>query len=95
MRQLELKPAATVRTFNNVSEIRSKPRLLKMQATEKDTAEADREVREEERRRKIGLANKGKVPWNKGIKHTQDTRRRIKQRTIEALRNPKVMLSSG
>nr|VDD01254.1 unnamed protein product [Brassica oleracea] len=93
MRQLELKPAATVRTFNNVSEIRSKPRLLKMQATEKDTAEADREVREEERRRKIGLANKGKVPWNKGIKHTQDTRRRIKQRTIEALRNPKVMLS--
>ncbi|XP_013629059.1 PREDICTED: translation initiation factor IF-2-like [Brassica oleracea var. oleracea] len=90
MRQLELKPAATVRTFNNVSEIRSKPRLLKMQATEKDTAEADREVREEERRRKIGLANKGKVPWNKGIKHTQDTRRRIKQRTIEALRNPKV-----
>ncbi|CAG7896514.1 unnamed protein product [Brassica rapa] len=90
-RQLELKSAATVWSFYNVSEIRSKPRLLKMQALEKDTtAEADREVREEERRRKIGLANKGKIPWNKGIKHSQDTRRRIKQRTIEALRNPKV-----
>ncbi|CAN7028889.1 hypothetical protein IGI04_029379 [Brassica rapa subsp. trilocularis] len=85
-RQLELKSAATVWSFYNVSEIRNKPRLLKMQALEK----ADREVREEERRRKIGLANKGKVPWNKGIKHSQDTRRRIKLRTIEALRNPKV-----
>uniref|UniRef100_M4EQ78 Nuclease associated modular domain-containing protein n=2 Tax=Brassica campestris TaxID=3711 RepID=M4EQ78_BRACM len=90
-RGLELKPAATVRSLYNVCEIRSKPRLLKMQALEKDTtAEADREVREEERRRKIGLANKGKIPWNKGIKHSQDTRRRIKQRTTEALRNPKV-----
>ncbi|CAH8363560.1 unnamed protein product [Eruca vesicaria subsp. sativa] len=76
-----------------VFEIRSKQRLLKMKAMKKET-EADRMVKEEERRRKIGLANKGKVPWNKGIKHTQaDTRRRIKQRTIEALRNPKVILS--
>ncbi|WZZ07622.1 hypothetical protein YC2023_093543 [Brassica napus] len=89
-RQLELKSAATVWSFYNVSEIRNKPRLLKMQALEK----ADREVREEERRRKIGLANKGKVPWNKGIKHSQDTRRRIKQRTIEALRNPKAKFVS-
>ncbi|KAL8147657.1 hypothetical protein AgCh_005108 [Apium graveolens] len=42
------------------------------------------------RRRKIGLANKGKVPWNKGRKHSAETRERIRQRTIEALRDPKV-----
>ncbi|KAK3198709.1 hypothetical protein Dsin_022124 [Dipteronia sinensis] len=46
--------------------------------------------KEMERRRKIGSANKGRVPWNKGIKHTAETRVRIKQRTIEALRDAKV-----
>ncbi|KAI4374674.1 hypothetical protein MLD38_012641 [Melastoma candidum] len=46
--------------------------------------------KEMERRRKIGLANKGKVPWNVGIKHSEATRERIRQRTIQALRNPKV-----
>ncbi|KAK4849761.1 hypothetical protein QYF36_000605 [Acer negundo] len=48
--------------------------------------------KEMERRRKIGSANKGRVPWNKGIKHTAETRVRIKQRTIEALRNAKVRM---
>ncbi|WZZ64553.1 hypothetical protein YC2023_075923 [Brassica napus] len=79
-RQLELKPAATVRSLYNVFENQDKPKDI----------EADRKVKEEERRRKIGLANKGKIPWNKGRRHTEDTRRRIKERTIEALRNPKV-----
>ncbi|XP_023514976.1 uncharacterized protein LOC111779131 [Cucurbita pepo subsp. pepo] len=46
--------------------------------------------KEWQRRRKIGVANKGKVPWNKGKKHSLETRKRIKQRTIEALKNPKV-----
>ncbi|KAK4745849.1 hypothetical protein SAY87_012161 [Trapa incisa] len=46
--------------------------------------------REMERRRKIGLANKGKVPWNVGRKHSEVTRERIRQRTREALRDPKV-----
>ncbi|KAK3030280.1 hypothetical protein RJ639_039863, partial [Escallonia herrerae] len=46
--------------------------------------------KENQRRRKIGLANKGKVPWNKGIKHSAETRERIRQRTKEALRDPKV-----
>ncbi|GAB4846553.1 hypothetical protein Ancab_025558 [Ancistrocladus abbreviatus] len=46
--------------------------------------------KETERRRKIGLANKGRVPWNKGRKHTAETRAWIKQRTIEAMRDPKV-----
>ncbi|KAG9446092.1 hypothetical protein H6P81_012220 [Aristolochia fimbriata] len=45
---------------------------------------------EYERRRKIGLANKGKTPWNKGRKHSAETRARIKLRTVEALRDPKV-----
>uniref|UniRef100_A0A803N0J0 Nuclease associated modular domain-containing protein n=1 Tax=Chenopodium quinoa TaxID=63459 RepID=A0A803N0J0_CHEQI len=41
------------------------------------------------RRRRIGLANKGKVPWNKGRKHSPETCARIKERTLEALRDPK------
>jgi hypothetical protein len=71
--------------------------LLEVKAMNKDTeadSDSDRKIKEEERRRKIGLANKGKVPWNKGRKHSEDTRRRIKQRTIEALTNPKVKSSS-
>lgn len=50
----------------------------------------DKSYKERERRRKIGEANKGKVPWNVGRKHSEETRKRIKQRTIEALRDPKV-----
>ncbi|KAH7512637.1 hypothetical protein FEM48_Zijuj12G0112000 [Ziziphus jujuba var. spinosa] len=46
--------------------------------------------KERQRREKIGLANKGRLPWNKGRKHSAETRERIKQRTIEALQNPKV-----
>uniref|UniRef100_A0A2P2IH52 Nuclease associated modular domain-containing protein n=1 Tax=Rhizophora mucronata TaxID=61149 RepID=A0A2P2IH52_RHIMU len=40
------------------------------------------------RSRKHG--NKGRIPWNKGLNHTAETRALIKQRTIEALRDPKV-----
>ncbi|RDX84182.1 hypothetical protein CR513_34806, partial [Mucuna pruriens] len=47
-------------------------------------------LKERIRRMRIGLANKGKVPWNKGRKHSAETRERIRQRTIEALRDPKV-----
>ncbi|KAE9592877.1 putative nuclease associated modular domain 3 [Lupinus albus] len=47
-------------------------------------------LKERTRRMRIGLANKGKVPWNKGRKHTAETRERIRLRTLEALRNPKV-----
>ncbi|XP_031398548.1 vicilin-like seed storage protein At2g18540 isoform X2 [Punica granatum] len=55
----------------------------------------DDDFRERERRRKIGLANKGKVPWNVGKKHSAETREKIRQRTIEALRNPKVRKKMG
>ncbi|XP_074311140.1 uncharacterized protein LOC141647009 [Silene latifolia] len=49
-----------------------------------------KELRETLRRRRIGIANKGKVPWNKGRKHTQETCARIKERTLAAMRDPKV-----
>lgn len=50
----------------------------------------DSKEKEAERRRKIGLANRGKVPWNKGRKHSPETREKIRQRTKEALSDPKV-----
>lgn len=72
MRRLELK---SVGSLYNVYEIHSKEvnaSLFEVKAMDKDTeADSDRKVKEEERRRKIGLANKGKVPWNKGRKHTE------------------------
>ncbi|CAL9083370.1 unnamed protein product, partial [Musa textilis] len=57
---------------------------------------SDGEIR---RRQKIGAANRGRIPWNKGRKHSEGiiilsyfilTRERIKKRTIEALSDPKV-----
>lgn len=51
---------------------------------------SDKDKNEMERRQKIGLANKGRVPWNKGKKHTAGTRELISQRTKEALKDPKV-----
>lgn len=53
----------------------------------------DEDHKEILQRRRIGHANKGKIPWNKGRAHTAETRLRIKQRTREALRNPKVKSS--
>ena len=38
-----------------------------------------------ESRAKISAANKGKMPWNKGREHTEETRRRISEGTRRAL----------
>ncbi|KAJ1264313.1 hypothetical protein BS78_09G254100 [Paspalum vaginatum] len=46
--------------------------------------------KEIERRRKIGAANKGKVPWTKSRKWSEEHKKLIRQRTAEALRDPKV-----
>ncbi|CAN6336645.1 unnamed protein product [Urochloa humidicola] len=46
--------------------------------------------KEIERRRKIGAANKGQVPWTKGRKWSEEHKKLISQRTSEALRDPKV-----
>ncbi|KAH6775711.1 hypothetical protein C2S52_013272 [Perilla frutescens var. hirtella] len=34
--------------------------------------------------------NKGRVPWNKGLKHSEETREKISRRTKEALKDPKI-----
>lgn len=42
------------------------------------------------RREKIGKANKGKVAWNKGRKHSPETIAKIKAATARAMKDPKV-----
>jgi hypothetical protein len=39
-----------------------------------DSEETIEDHKERQRRRKIGLANKGRVPWNKGKKHSAGNR---------------------
>lgn len=50
----------------------------------------DKNEREQQRRRKIALANKGKVPWNKGRKHSPETLELISWKTKAALKDPKI-----
>eukprot|EP01038_Epipyxis_sp_PR26KG_P006733 gene6733-9227_t len=42
-------------------------------------------VHNETSRSKISIANKGKAPWNTGIKHSEETKQRIKDKTREAM----------
>lgn len=44
----------------------------------------------EESKRKISAANKGNTPWNKGKKHSAETRRRIAEATRRAMSRPEV-----
>ncbi|KAM3320637.1 inner centromere protein A isoform X1 [Capsicum chacoense] len=75
----------------------SKEEVLTEDLQEEDYSNTDKgfnskggNKKEVERRRKIGLANRGKVPWNKGRKHSPETREKIRQRTKEALSDPKI-----
>eukprot|EP01018_Ginkgo_biloba_P028014 Gb_24726 [translate_table: standard] len=53
-----------------------------------DTTEMD--CIDRQRRLKISKANKGKIPWNKGRKHSPETLARIRERTRQAMQDPKV-----
>ncbi|CAK7327692.1 unnamed protein product [Dovyalis caffra] len=55
-----------------------------------ETAESINDFPKKRRKRKKKHANKGRIPWNKGRKHTAETCALIKKRTIEALTNPQV-----
>ncbi|XP_011098244.1 stress response protein nst1 [Sesamum indicum] len=48
------------------------------------------DAEDDEISKRTGHGNKGRVPWNKGQKHSEETRERIRQRTKEALKDPKV-----
>ncbi|KAK4387122.1 hypothetical protein Sango_2582800 [Sesamum angolense] len=48
------------------------------------------DAEDDEISKRTGHGNKGRVPWNKGRKHSEETRERIRQRTKEALKDPKV-----
>ncbi|KAK9820585.1 hypothetical protein WJX72_011936 [[Myrmecia] bisecta] len=43
------------------------------------------------RRAKISAKNKGKVPWNKGGSHKEETKAKISARTKEAMQRPEVL----
>ncbi|KAI7736060.1 hypothetical protein M8C21_030405, partial [Ambrosia artemisiifolia] len=44
------------------------------------------------RRKRISKANKGKEAWNKGVKHSPETRAKIRERTRIAMRSPQVKM---
>ncbi|KDP30420.1 hypothetical protein JCGZ_18098 [Jatropha curcas] len=55
-----------------------------------DSSRSPSDQKEKQTKRKRKHGNKGRVPWNKGRKHTAETRALIKKRTIEAWRDPQV-----
>uniref|UniRef100_A0A7C9ABL1 Nuclease associated modular domain-containing protein n=1 Tax=Opuntia streptacantha TaxID=393608 RepID=A0A7C9ABL1_OPUST len=61
------------------------------ESSDADSEEIDE--KEKSRRVKISKANKGKMPWNKGRKHSPETLQRIRERTKLALQDPEVKAS--
>ncbi|KAF8379351.1 hypothetical protein HHK36_028785 [Tetracentron sinense] len=66
------------------------PQVFQSESSIEDSMETDE--RERLRRMRISKANKGNVPWNKGRKHSAETRKRIKERTKLAMQDPKVKM---
>ncbi|KAL8098781.1 hypothetical protein AgCh_031485 [Apium graveolens] len=66
------------------------PQRTEQQSPNDDLAELD--DREKLRRKRISKANKGNTPWNKGRKHTPETRQRIREKTRLAMQDPKVRM---
>lgn len=68
--------------INTIDNIRSNSELVSL----------EEEIGEKELKRRIRIsqANKGKLPWNKGRKHSPETIARIKERTKQAMQNPKI-----
>ncbi|WOH04117.1 hypothetical protein DCAR_0623525 [Daucus carota subsp. sativus] len=61
-------------------------------AEHQSTSDDELDDREKLRRKRISKANKGKSPWNKGRKHSPETRQRIKEKTRLAMQDPKVRM---
>ncbi|KAM1430142.1 hypothetical protein ACFX2I_046241 [Malus domestica] len=68
----------------------SSPLAGQLEPSSDDSEELD--DREKLRRLRISNAIKGSTPWNKGRKHSPETRQLIKERTRLAMQNPKVKM---
>lgn len=59
-------------------------------ASEPPSPREQPDEQEQQRRQKISMANKGRVPWNKGRRHPPETIARIKEATRKAMQRPEV-----